>query len=274
MISNYSVLINTTDSFEDCWLPFFTLFKKYWPEYTGKIYLNTETKIYTHSGLNIICIQNNNNKISKTITWSECLVRALNYIDEEIILYMQEDYFLKDFVKNEIVEKFVHLMRNNSKIACIHLTDQGSPGDFISEFENLFTIPIFHQDRISCQAALWKKDVLLQYPRSHESAWNFEWWGSKRAAILNHNFYVVDRNWVKLNYFEIIPYLFTGVIGGRWLKDVVFLFETNNIKIDYSFRGFFERKNKTLYMRILAKIRRLPIEIQSHIDIILLKIKS
>jgi len=270
----FSILINTTDSFEDCWFPFFTLFKKYWPGYTGKIYLNTETKSYIHEGLNIICIQNNKHTPNERITWSECLLKALDFIEEDIILYMQEDYFLKDFVNNNIINNFVELMHCNQKIDCIHLTDGAASGDTISEFEYLYTIPKIHRDRICCQAALWKKDTLKLYPRKYETAWNFEWWGSKRAAILNHNFYVVDRNWVKLNSFEIIPYIFTAVIGGRWLKEVVPLCELHNIKIDYSKRGFFERKNINLIIRMRAKWKRIPTEIRSYCGLIKLKIYS
>ena len=274
MSNKYSILVNTTDSFEDCWFPFFTLFKKFWPEYTGKIYLNTETKVYVHEGLNIISIQNNIISPNNKITWSECFMRALDVIEEDVILYMQEDYFLKDFVKNDVFENFVKLITENSDIDCIHLTDQGSPSDKMSEHPNLYTIPKIHQDRISCQAALWKKEILKQYPRKYETAWNFEWWGSKRAAILNHNFYVVDNNCVKLNTFEIIPYLFTAVVGGRWLKEVVPLCVDHNINIDYSKRGFFERKTSTLNMRIRAKLKRLPIEIRSYTGLIQLKLKS
>jgi hypothetical protein len=271
MESKFSILINTTDSFEDCWFPFFTLFKKYWPEYQGKIYLNTETKTYTHEGLTIICLQNNINNPNTRITWSECLKRALNLIEDDIILYMQDDYFLKNYVKNHIVENFVNLMHTNSEIDCIHLTNQGPPCGLNSQFDNLYIIPKVHKDRISCQAALWKKDTLKLYPRKYETAWNFEWWGSKRAAILNHNFFVVDSHWIKLNSFEIIPYLFTAVIGGRWLKEVVPLCESHNIKLDYSKRGFYEKNRITLKFRIKAKIKRLPTEIRSYFGLIQLK---
>ena len=58
MKDNYAILINTTDSFDDCWEPFFKLFKKHWPEFNGKIYLNTETKEFKYSGINIISIKN------------------------------------------------------------------------------------------------------------------------------------------------------------------------------------------------------------------------
>lgn len=273
-MDNFSILVNTTDSFEECWVPFFTLFKEYWPAYSGKIYLNTETKSFTFPGLNIISIKNNRRTPDKRITWSECLKRALNSIDSEIILYMQEDYFLKDAVKDQLVEKYAEMMRSNPDIHCIHLTDQGVPAERASDLEGLWSVPIKHQHRLSCQAALWRKNILMQYLRSYESAWNFEWWGSKRAAILKHNFYTVDKNRVKLNQFEIIPYIFTGIIGGRWFKEVIPLFASKQLNIDFSQRGFYEEKTKTLLSRIKSKIIRLPVEIRSSVDLIRLKFQN
>jgi len=43
---NLTVLVNSTDTFSDCWPPFFQLFKRYWPECPCPIILNTETKDY------------------------------------------------------------------------------------------------------------------------------------------------------------------------------------------------------------------------------------
>ncbi|MGD1007944.1 MAG: hypothetical protein ABR980_12030, partial [Ignavibacteriaceae bacterium] len=138
--------------------------------------------------------------------------RALESIDNDIVVYMQEDYFLKDTVKNELVEKYAKLMRYNGDIHCIHLTDQAVIAEDKSlNYEGLYTVALKQRHRISCQAALWRKSVLLSYLRSYENAWQFEEFGSKRSAALKHNFYVVDKNWVKLNKFEIIPYVFTGI---------------------------------------------------------------
>lgn len=273
--NKYSILVNTCDNFEDCWVPFFKLFTIYWPDFNGTIYLNTEYKDFSYGGLDIVCTKVCEvNKVPHTAraTWSQCLKWALEIIQTDVVLYMQEDYFLKDTVKNDIVEKFVQLMYDNKDVDCIHLTDQGSPAEKTSQYDHLWTIPQKHQDRISCQAALWKRDVLQQYVRTYESAWNFEWWGSKRAAILNHKFYVVDRNWVKKDVFEIIPYVFTAVIGGKWFREVEALCEKHNIKIDYSKRGFFENKRQKIIDRIKAKFKRLPVEIRSYYDLILLKL--
>lgn len=260
----FSILINTTDTFEDCWFPFFTLFKKYWPDYTGKIYLNTETKVYTHDGLNIISLQNNKNTPNKKITWSECLIRALNLIDEEIVLYMQEDYFLKDFVKNDIVQNFDQLMHYNKKIDCIHLTDACGHLAETSKYHDYLQHLISPQRYLTnCQAAFWRKRTLLSLIRSHENAWQFEEFGSIRAEKLKPVFLGVARTWVKHDQFEIIPYVFTGIIQGRWFEPVVELFKKHDIIIDFSIRGFVNQAPKrSIQTKIKYRLNRLPVLIK------------
>jgi len=269
MKNNYSILINTTDSFDDCWVPFFTLFKKYWPDYKGKIYLNTESKDFSFPGLNIVCIQNSKDNPEKRITWSECLIRALNSIDSEIILYMQEDYFLNDLVKNDLVEKYVQMMHTNSEMDCIHLTDQGLINYTKSDkFEGLFTVLPKQRYLISCQAALWKNESLLSFLRTYENAWQFEEFGSQRAAVIKPNFFGVDKTWIKLNEFEIIPYIFTGIIQGRWYEPVVDLFKKNNIVVDFSKRGFVnEAPKRSLKLKIKYQLNRIPFLYKNWLDL-------
>jgi ABC-type antimicrobial peptide transport system permease subunit len=272
MKNKYSILINTTDSFEDCWTPFFTLFKKYWTDYTGKIYLNTETKAFTFPDLDIISVQNNKLTPNKNITWSQCLINALEMIEEDIILYMQEDYFIKSKVKNEIVENFMLLMSQND-IDCLHLTDQSSSEPFFpSNYEDLWLIDKNASFRISCQAALWRKSVLLQYIRAYENPWQFEKYGTKRAQIFNHKFYTVNRDKYILNKNEIIPYIFTGIVRGCWFEEVIGLFEENNIVIDFTKRGFAKDAiPKSLFFKIKRKIKKIPAEVRSQFELIWMK---
>ena len=58
-------------------------------------------------------------------TWSQCLKWALDSIPDDIILYLQEDYFLKSQVRTSMIDDAVRLMLENKDIKCIHLTDQG-----------------------------------------------------------------------------------------------------------------------------------------------------
>lgn len=274
-MTSYSILVNTCDRFDDCWHPYFKLHAKFWPDCTARIYLNTETKDFTYPGLNVEALKVSEADKTRRHTWSECLLRALDKIEDDIVLYMQEDYFLKARVQNDWVEHYVRLMHANPSVHCIHLTDQGSPGEVSSQCHStLVKVPHIHKNRISCQAALWRKDVIRQYVRQYESAWYFEWFGSKRAGVLKHNFFTVDRSIVSLDNFEIIPYLFTGVIGGRWNKGVVPLFADNDLIMDYSKRGFFVSTKKTFAMRVRAKFKRLPLDFRCYLDLLFLKIRA
>lgn len=272
-MSNFSVFVNTTDSFEDCWLPFFKLFSTYYPDHEGKIYLNTETKSYTYPGLNIISVRNNAATPDQRKTWSDCVKTALESIEHDIVLYLQDDYFFKDFVKHDIIEGYATLMREND-IDVIHLTDQYSTGPFHnSPFTGLKLVDKNAPGRIGCQAALWKKSVLTKYLRSHESGWQFEQFGTKRAHLLNDKFYAVDNAVVMLDKYEIVPYIFTGIVQGKWLRGVVDLFAKHDITMDFTRRGFKDASFKpAFYDRLVKNIKRKPNEIRSLFDLFLLRL--
>ena len=146
MHSNYSILINTCDKFEDCWDPFFKLWSIYWSDCKAKVFLNTEYKFYSYTGLNIIpvkCCEGKQFK-GKSAPWSQCLLWALDSIDSDIILYMQEDYFLNGTVNNEMVEHYVQYMQNHSDVPCIQLSTVGIPDcNVVDSQEHLYDSNLF-----------------------------------------------------------------------------------------------------------------------------------
>lgn len=274
MVNNYSIIVNTCDTYDDCWYPFFKLFTKYWPDCTAHIYLNTEHKEYHHDGLNIISTKACAGKLTaQRLTWSECLINALEMIESEVVLYLQEDYFLKADVKNEIINGYVALMSQDTTIDCIHLTDQAVEIDTIqTKYDGLFTVSEVQPFRVSCQAALWRKEVLLSILQKHESAWQFEKYASKRSRYMNHKFYAVDPSKVILDEFEIIPYVFTGIFQGRWMEHVQPLFENHNIEIDYTKRGFFlEAPPLSLKTKLIKFWHRLPAIIRSKSHLLIMR---
>ena len=269
---SYSILVNTCDKFEDCWNPFFKLLSVYWPDCQGKLYLNTEYKDYSYPGLNIKSIKGCNGKKikGKFATWSQCLRWALETIDDDIVLYMQEDYFLRDRVKNDIVEDFVVFMEEHPAVKCLHLTLGAVTNEAPekSEYPNLKIVQSKYGQRVSCQAALWRKDELLSLIRDDENAWEFEEFGSQRSAIMDHRYLVVDNSWVKMDEFEIIPYIFTGIIKGRWYEPVVPLFKANDIEIDYSKRGFVkDTPRKPLLKKIQYYLYKIPRRIKNQVEL-------
>ncbi|MBC7405036.1 MAG: hypothetical protein H7252_05055 [Cytophaga sp.] len=223
--------------------------------------------------MDIVALKVNEGELDRRLTWSECLLRALDKIEGDIVLYMQEDYFIKAPVGNEMVEKYVQLMCDDKSIDCIHLTDQAVINEGKSKYNGLFKVKLKQRYRVGCQAALWRKNVLKSYLREHESAWQFEEFGSMRSTRINHHFYVVDPNVVQLGKYEIIPYVFTGIVQGRWKEDVVTLFSNHGIEIDFSKRGFLnDAPRRSLALKFNGFVKRLPGRFASYIDLYLRKL--
>jgi hypothetical protein len=218
-------------------MPFFTLFKKYWPENDAPIYLNTEKKVWQHPSLDI-CSTTVQGDSEKRLTWSECLLMALDQIETPLVLYFQEDYFIHQRVRDDVITAAAEYMFKNIEVKHIALTRHGSVGPHeYYEVEGLKKIKQKARYRISTQAGLWRVDTLKSYLRAEENGWMFEIYGSWRAHHVPECFLCVefDNN----QNGPPIDYLHTGIIKGKWLKEIQHVFEANAITVDYSKRGFY-----------------------------------
>jgi len=204
--------------------------------------LNTETKEYQHTGLDI-----NTSLVGKgwnkedRIPWSDCLIRCLQAIDSDYILYLQDDYFINDYVDHALISEFLQLMKkeNVAHISLMYFDRKGVNKS--SDIHPLLSeIKRNANYRISMQAALWNKDSLLEYLVSGETGWQFERMGSQRAHRKNDKFLCQNLDEFNAKDKFIVPYVATGIIKGKWLADaVVSLFEQHHIEIDFEKRGFF-----------------------------------
>src|ERR1700733_6625438 len=89
---DYCFLVNSCDGYADAWSPFFTLFEKFWQPARHIVYLNTESKASSWDG---IPIETLHSPTDPRPPWSQRLMDCLERIPFEIVLYLQEDYFLK-----------------------------------------------------------------------------------------------------------------------------------------------------------------------------------
>lgn len=246
MKDNYSIFLSTCDAYRDCWEPFFLLFKKYWPDYCGTVYMVTDNLTFEYEGINIKCLNINTIKgvdPSVNISWGKRMRWAMEMVESDIILFMQEDFFLKGQVQNRYVEEFAHLMVDHPDIKCLHLTRPKIKDADKSEFEHLYNMKLKQRYRADCQPALWRKQELYDVLEDEYSPWQMEVFGSKKSAKMAHRYLIVDKNWVKRGEFEIIPYVATGIAKAKWEKTVIPVFKENGIEMDYSIRGFYEKGN-------------------------------
>ena len=259
-MSDLTLLVNTSDNFEDCWAPFFTLFAKFWPDCPYEIVLNTEHKDFAWPGLNVRAARVAEGE-TRRLTWSECLARCLDGIDTPYILYFQEDYFLEAPVKVEQLEHMLDYLRRGEANVVRLLECEGSGPWHPQTNGDLWEIDRHSKYLIGLQAGLWNKVALRGNLRPHESPWQLEIFGSRRARRQLSGVYCVNRERFSGPGKEILPYTATGVIGGKWARDIVVpLFERHGIAMDFDRRGFYERgaqprKKAPIWRRVFDRLR-------------------
>lgn len=254
-----TIFVNTSDNFEDCWDAFFKLFATFWPDCPFPIVLNTESKDYAYPGLNIHCTKVAQGE-KRRLGWSECLMRALDGIHTPYILYLQEDYFLEDSVRQDVISKLLGEIKSGN-IAAIRLSGTDGIGPFYPAGSPLvFEVDKKAKWRLSLQAALWNKAILRSLVRKHESPWQLESYGSFRTRGLREKICCVAESNDKFDN-GIFPYRPTGVVAGRWVREIVEpLFHKHHISVDYTKRGFHSnikrtKKRKFILARVWDRIR-------------------
>ena len=248
------LLVNSCDSYDDLWNPFFTLLHLYWPDLPYQIYLNTEHKQYCREDLNIRVL----NQISEEeIPWGKRILDCLKRLDCEYVMISLDDFFLRQPVKTEKINNCIRAMDAEKDISVFYFLDTSDV--FRHEFIDDGKYPEFELAKknahylMNLQAAVWRKNDLESYIHEFDSPWSFEVLGS-RYYKGNHKFY-----YLKPKSERIFDYGFKmngmGVFRGQWVKeDVVPLFQKHGIEVDYNKRGFY-RANDNVFVDIRNRLR-------------------
>jgi len=236
---SYTIFVNSTDSFEDAWEPFFHLLNDYWPQ-TEPVILNTERKSFEHAQVPLLCTRVAREDETR-IPWGECMLRALDHIPTEAFVYLQDDYFLYEQVKVDVVDEAARIMQAED-LDCLRLMECGGAGPYEpTPYPWLCSVARSARYRISLQAGLWTKAGMRKYLRAHESPWQMEVWGSKRAARTPGEIWAVNRSVYSEDSAQVVPYVPTGIVRGKWKRDVVEdLFSEHDIAMPFHIRGWLD----------------------------------
>ncbi len=235
-MKDITILVNSCDSYEDCWYPFFTLFEKYWENCPYDMVLNTETKSYFSSKLNVR--QFNSPKL-KNMAYGGRMFYHLQKIKTPYVLLLLDDFFLRDYVDMPKIEQILSWMKKDKNIAVFSFANVKDPLNIPSEgYVGFDRRPQYGEYKLNLQAALWDREKLIRYTKKHEDPWAFETIGSMRTFETEDAFYVLrDESASPINYGKR-PGLTWGIVRGKWcIEDVQPLFEKENLEIDCSIRG-------------------------------------
>lgn len=240
-MNNFSIFVSSSDTYSDIWPLFFDLFQKYWPEYKGVIYLQTQEKQYSHQDLNIVCTQ-----VGKLKEFGRTLRAGLDKVPGENILFIMIDYIFMGRVDHlRIMQYYNYFVTHDAD--SLRLIEERF--DLYKQTDNpdiKACLPPAPNRFFSYQIAFWRKTLLKEMVLPHETPWSSEWYGDKRAHIIPLKLYSINSN-------TKMPILYDArgcLHRGKWLPNAVEFLNKLGYSIDFQRRGYYENDYITLHTRI------------------------
>jgi hypothetical protein len=215
MTNKCTVFVSSCDAYSDTWDIFFKLFRMHWEDCPYPIVLSTESKYFQVDGLNIQCFQLFSQ--SQKVSWSELTKSVLDKIESEYIILLLDDFFLESKVIQSKIDECINWMDENKNIATFSFMPAPQPNIPSVKYKGYELRGPKAGYRLNCQAAIWRRELLMKYLRLHESAWQFEIWGSIRSRRYKEEFYsLCEGELYAFNYAYGNP-----IIKGKWCRKEV-----------------------------------------------------
>ena len=229
-----TILVNSCDKYEDAWYPLFKIMKAEWKDRKWPIVLNTESKTFDYEDMGIKTFRLYQPGVKDK--WGKRLIETLKRIDTEYVLMYLDDFFLTRPVNQNMLDQCIEWLDKNDDVAvfCFMPSYGGNIKD--GRFEGFEKRPQDGDYRLNCQAAVWRKEILLKYTRPWENPWDWEVIGNVRTRRCEKAFYSLIEG--VEGPFEYSLKDWSGIYRGKWVRKVVEpLFQKHNIDIDLTVRG-------------------------------------
>lgn len=220
--SRTAILVVSCKRFEQVWGPFFTLFRKFWPDCPYEVYFAIDSG--DHPGTKVLATG------VPDPGWGSICLNALERIGADRIIMFQEDFLIRNRVDNSKVRKLVRHAFDHD-IGCLRLGPCPGPTAPWPATESLGLIGKTDEYRVSLQLAIWKKSVLRALVNHGDSPWHVEVRGPQRVQGITEPFVSVWRE-SKTVPGGPIPYIITAVVKGLWQDDALELLRREGIPTD------------------------------------------
>ena len=216
-LNDVTIVFCSCDAYSDLWENFFKLLKKYWPEYDGKIILNTESKEFQYEGMQISKPLN----CARTVSWSDRLSLSLQQVKTPYVLIFLDDFYLKNQVNHEGVIRTLEYMKSYPNVVSItYLKEPGGKKEAQS-LDGFVNRAQFSLYKMTAHITMYKTEYLQKILKNNESAWEFEVNGTIRSWFKRGRFLCPIEN-----SNPIFSYDFGSlVIRGKYLRPIKEYFE-------------------------------------------------
>lgn len=220
MGNRVEIVVPSCWGYRDAWGPFSALLKRFWKDHPR--YTLITDRYDSPNGWEGDIIN-----LGRDYGWAKNLANGIT-IRSEFYILMQEDFFINDEVDHERIVALVEWMESDREIACTRLMPCPGPDTPYSEVVGLIDLRAPY--RVSCQAAIWRRDSLLEILSRPEiqSAADFEILGTMGKPPGIYASVPVGN--------PAIPYLVSAIGRGKWSQDAVKLCNRLGVPIDLSMR--------------------------------------
>lgn len=215
------LLVLSCDKNEDLWYPFHFLIEKYYPTHPEIIYA---TETLKNPYYKTIC------KNYPLELWTKRIRETLNEIDDDIILTMIDD----DFIRKPVDVKRIDYLKDQIKgnMAAFYFEKSFDKHDIETNIEGMKKRRHGADYEVCINCGIWQKDKLLDIISRDSDIWDIELNQDNKGYdfYINSGDFIIDwgyRTWIYAN-----------ICRGKWCREIVPFFEKEGIKVDYEKRGF------------------------------------
>lgn len=215
------ILVLSCDKNEDTFEPFKHCMEKYYPNHPEIIY-TTETKENPY--YKTIC------KNYPLEQWTKRIRETLKEIDDEQILIMIDDCFIRNKVDEERIKYASDNLKGN--IAMFNFEKSFDSDDEETNLKGFKKRRHGSQYELSIMCGLWQKDKFINVLKDDSNPWDVEYKQDTKGYdyYINAGDYIIDWGYE--------TFIFTGICKGKWCRNIIPFFEKEGIVIDYNKRGF------------------------------------
>ncbi|NWA26176.1 hypothetical protein HX870_08810 [Pseudomonas gingeri] len=229
-----TIIINSCDSYEDVWLPFFYAFKEMWPNCPCRIILNTECKTFDFDGLQLRTL--NLDAADAVKPWGWRLRKALSLVETKFVITLFDDFLLEAPVNQLKIADCIRHMKEHSAVAVCYFSHIPGVNKDDGSLDGFEVVGSRNDYRLNSAPAIWRTQRLIDFTGELDSPWAWEFFGSARTYTGNELFYCAQAD--RENTF-VYNYMLGGAIRrGKWVLSVIApILDKYRLGIDLSQRG-------------------------------------
>ena len=217
------IVVLSCDKNEDIFYAFHHCIEKYWTGHPEIIYL---TETFENPYYKTIC---KNYLLNK---WTRRIRESLEEIDDNEIMLMIDDIFIRKNVDKERIEYARENLKGN--IAMFNFEKSFDKEDIETTLKGFKKRRKGSEYELSLMCGLWQKEKLIDVLSGESDPWSVEYNQDTKDYdyYINSEDYIIDWGY---KTFERV-----GLVKGKWAREVVPFFEKEGIEIDYEKRGFID----------------------------------